>query len=220
MSVNLTKFTKNVSVHQSLPAQPTISANELKVAWDGPANDIKDYLNNTLTDEVVSAFQDLEGEIQDALDQIQALLDALTAENVSYDNTSSGMSATNVQAGIDELKGITNSLSSSIGNVNTATGKKTVYSDFDISMGACSAFSMNANSEYNGTITLTKEGYYPIGVVGFHWLRTNVDVDILRTELTSRTNGRAVVSFKAQSHSNYSSSNHVLWVNVLWVKIR
>ena len=220
MSVNLTKFTKNVSVHQSLPAQPTISANELKQAWDTPANDIKDYLNNTLTDEVVSAFQDIEGEIQDALDQIQALLDALTAENVSYDNTSSGMSATNVQAGIDELKGITETLASSISGTASETNKRTHYSDFTITSAPSTAFSMNPNSEYSGTITATLNGYYPIGVVGFNWLRTNVDVDILRTELTSRANDRAVVTFRAQSHSNYSSSGHVFWINVLWVKIR
>lgn len=223
MSVNLTKFTKNVSVHQSIPDQPTMSASELKTAWDTPANDIKDYLNNTLTDEVVDAFQDLEEEIQNALNQIQDLLDALTAENVSYDNTSSGMSATNVQAGIDELKGITNTLSTSIGNINTTAGKKTVYSDFAITTGTRSdnlPKSSPSWTDYNLDVTITASGYYPIAIVGVNYTKPTIASELLRYQLTSRASGRAVVSYKLRLNNTNDTTNHTLSFDILWVKIR
>lgn len=222
MSVNLTKFTKNVSVHQSIPDQPTMSASELKTAWDTPANDIKDYLNNTLTDEVVDAFQDLEGEIQDALDQIQSLLDSLTAENISYDNTSSGMTATNVQAGIDELKGITNGLSTSISNVSGTAGQKTVYSDFTIVTGNRSdTVPASPNwTDYSFDCTVTNNGYFPIAIAGLHYVKPSIDSQLLRYELTSRANGRAVISYKFRVNNTQTSTTHNLYFNVLWVKIR
>ena len=222
MSVNLTKFTKNVSVHQSIPDQPTMSANELKIAWDTPANDIKDYLNNTLTDEVVDAFQDLEGEIQDALDQIQALLDSLTAENVSYDNTSSGMTAENVQDALDELKGITNGLSTSISNVSGTTGQKTVYGDFEIKTGYRSD-NLPANSssaDYTLTCTINNSGYFPLAIAGFHYVKGNYNSELLRYELTSQTNGRAVVTYKLRLNNTLVTTTNTVYFNILWVKIR
>lgn len=219
MSVQLTKFTEDMNKVSSLADQPTITSTALKAKFDEGGQKIKEYLNGTLVDEVQDAFQDLEGEIQDALEQIQTLLDALTAENISYDNTSSGMTATNVQAGIDELKGITNSLSTSIGSVNTTAGKKTVYSDFATTTGSANP-SVAPLQDYSGTITVTADGWYPVAVAGYHFSRTYADMQLLRLQLTSKANGRAVVTYRILNADNTRTLTPNLYVDVLWVKIR
>ena len=68
--MSIPKFLEDVNAHQNLPDQPTLSSDELKQAWDKPANDIKDYINNILVDG-----------IQDAIDQVTGSIDtALTAK--------------------------------------------------------------------------------------------------------------------------------------------
>lgn len=222
MSVQLTKFTEDMNKVSSLADQPTITSTALKAKFDEGGQKIKEYLNGTLTDEVQDAFQDLEGEIQDALDQIQALLDALTAENISYDNTSSGMTADDVQEAIDELKGITNTLSTSIGSVNTTAGKKAVYSDFTITTGSRSDNlpGNTSTADYTLDCTITNSGYFPIGIVGFHYVKGTFDSELLRYELTSRSSGRAVVTYKLRLNNTQITTNNTVYFNILWVKIR
>ena len=68
--MSIPKFLEDVNAHQNLPDQPTLSSAELKQAWDKPANDIKNYINNILVDG-----------IQDAIDQVTGSIDtALTAK--------------------------------------------------------------------------------------------------------------------------------------------
>lgn len=50
--MELTKFTKNVSNHQSQPDKPALTATQLKALFDKAPEDIKDYLNNTLLPEL------------------------------------------------------------------------------------------------------------------------------------------------------------------------
>lgn len=52
--MNLTPLTTDLNAHQNLADQPTLTASELKVAWDKPANDIKTYINNVLIPELNS----------------------------------------------------------------------------------------------------------------------------------------------------------------------
>lgn len=49
---SLTKFTANVSNHQSQPDKPALTSAELKQLFDKAPEDIKDYLNNTLLPEL------------------------------------------------------------------------------------------------------------------------------------------------------------------------
>ena len=68
--MSIPKFLEDVNAHQNLSDQPTLSSDELKQAWDKPANDIKDYINNILVDG-----------IQDVIDQVTESIDtALTAK--------------------------------------------------------------------------------------------------------------------------------------------
>lgn len=50
--MSIPKLTENLNVHQSLPDQPTMTAEELKQEWDKAPNLIKDYINNLLIDGV------------------------------------------------------------------------------------------------------------------------------------------------------------------------
>lgn len=56
MNMSLTKFSKNVSNHQSQPDKPALTASELKELFDKAPEDIKDYLNNTLLPELEDAL--------------------------------------------------------------------------------------------------------------------------------------------------------------------
>lgn len=50
--MSLSKFTGETNNIQSLPDQPSISASELKAKFDKTGADIKEYINNTLTEEI------------------------------------------------------------------------------------------------------------------------------------------------------------------------
>ncbi len=67
MSVKIPKLTADLNAHQNLEDQPTLSASELKSAWDKPVNDIKDYINDVLIDGINSAIEEMEsfGDILD-----------------------------------------------------------------------------------------------------------------------------------------------------------
>jgi hypothetical protein len=52
----LTKFNTSVTAHQSLSDTPAITTSELKIAWDKPAVDSKNFVNNTLTVELDTAL--------------------------------------------------------------------------------------------------------------------------------------------------------------------
>lgn len=54
--MSLTKLTANLNVHQNKPDKPVDTAEKLKQDFDRPVNDIKTYINNTLTSEVDTAL--------------------------------------------------------------------------------------------------------------------------------------------------------------------
>ena len=223
MSVQIPKLTENLNIHQTLADQPTLSSSDLKIAWDSPANKIKTYLNTPLNDALVEAFDDIEDELEDALNEIRGLLDDIKAEDVSYDNTTSGLEATNVQSAIDELNSITGDLSSGMSGVNTNLAKKSVYGDFvvtTISRYDSLAPSAPTSREQSFTITENKAGYIPIGIVGFHYVKSDVDSELLRYELTTKSNGRAVVTYKLKLNNTLDTTGHTLYFNILWVKVR
>lgn len=56
--MSLTKLNNNLNTIQSLPNRPTLEAETLKAEFDKSGNLIKDYINNTLTEEVEELVQD------------------------------------------------------------------------------------------------------------------------------------------------------------------
>lgn len=70
--------------------------------------------------------------------KLQSIASAINsnAGAISYDNTISGMTATKVQSAIDEVKGITDTISSSLTNlVKTTSGSFTTNNDGVIALG-------------------------------------------------------------------------------------
>ncbi len=61
--MSLSKFNKDVNNHQSLPDKPTLTAEELKSLWDKAAFEIKEYLNQVLTEEIDSENSKFQTEI-------------------------------------------------------------------------------------------------------------------------------------------------------------
>lgn len=56
--MSLTKLNNNLNIIQSLPNKPTLEAEALKAEFDKAANLIKDYINNTLTEETETLVKD------------------------------------------------------------------------------------------------------------------------------------------------------------------
>ena len=68
--MNIPKLTDNLNIHQSLPDQPTMTAEELKQEWDKAPNIIKEYLNNILT-------VTIEKEVTEAIESVKASLSSV-----------------------------------------------------------------------------------------------------------------------------------------------
>lgn len=225
MSVQLQKLTEDLNIIQTLADQPTITSSELKAKFDEASNKIKDYINNILIDGIEDWGDDLkstlEGELQDALDELEALINGLTAEDVPYDNTTSGLSATDVQHAIDEIK---TALTSVTNNVNANLNKKSVYGDFEVTTVVRSDAlppSAPTSRDYTLTVTALKEGYMPLGIVGYSYDRSGeTDADLRRFQLTTRASGRAVVTYRLKLNNTQTTITHALYFDILWVKIR
>lgn len=220
MSVQIPLFTEDVNIISSLPDQPTITSTELKAKFDEASTKIKNYINNTLIDGITDWGDDLqttiEGDLQDALDEIQALIDGLSAEDVAYDNTTSGLTATDVQNAIDELVTKVNSVTS---DVNNNLGKKTIYSDFEMS-NASASVTVQPLQDYTGTIIATKSGFKPLGIVGVHFTRVFADMQLVRWQLTSRSDGSTTVTYRILNADNTRALNASVYFDILWVKVR
>lgn len=67
MSINIPELTENLNIHQSLPDQPPLPAQELKKEWDKPANLIKEYINQTLVKSLNKVLDEEITEIKEKL---------------------------------------------------------------------------------------------------------------------------------------------------------
>lgn len=61
--MSLTKFTKNINYHQGQPDKPQKTASQLKELFDQAGNDIKQFINETLTAEIDTKFSQIAGEV-------------------------------------------------------------------------------------------------------------------------------------------------------------
>lgn len=59
----LTKLNENLNNISNLPDKPSIQADELKAVFDKAGNTIKDYINETLTEEVQTLNKNTKNEI-------------------------------------------------------------------------------------------------------------------------------------------------------------
>jgi microcystin-dependent protein len=75
--MSLTKFTGNTNNIQSLPDKPTQSSTELKILFDKAGVDIKNYLNQILTEELDSKESNLRQLIQQNTSNISNMLNTV-----------------------------------------------------------------------------------------------------------------------------------------------
>ena len=104
-----------------------------------------------------------------------------------------------------------------VGWVNQSGGSGLSYADFE----AEQVTVINGASVTNGgysedTVTVTKSGYYPLGVVG--WTSANRYPNVYGCRLTAQSVGSASV-FCGASNLSGSTRTFTVTVTVLWVKV-
>lgn len=90
----LTQLTDNLNVHQSLPDQPALTAEELKQKFDEAANKIKTYINSTLTPEIdtlISALQGTDTSLSNTLTATRNTLTEAVNNITAIQSTLSGL---------------------------------------------------------------------------------------------------------------------------------
>ena len=198
----------NLNFISSLPDDPAIMTSELKQEFDKAGNTIKGYINDILLPDITNADENTATSV---MNQVRAAIDDFENEIESTINDFK-----------NQVNGSLSSMQDTISNMSGSVNSKVSYGDFAITTGNRSDnLAGNTTSiEYNLDCTITKEGYFPIGIVGFHYLKTDVDSELLRYELTSRANGRAVVTYKLKLNNTRQTTTHTVYFNILWVKIR
>ena len=105
----LTELTQNLNAIQSLPDQPTLTADELKAEFDKSANLIKEYLNDTLLSELntlltnlqnkdinlESAINTLRTTVTEAVSNITALQKSVNTNTSNISSLQSSMKTAN-----------------------------------------------------------------------------------------------------------------------------
>lgn len=147
--MNLPKLTENLNIHQSLPDKPTLTTEELKIAFDSAGNIIKDYLNDILTSAIDTGVEE---EIATSTAGINnAILDLENTVNESISG---------IEADITNINNNLNVQNQAIKNqVNDLIKTQTFSSSFEIP-----AFTTKVQSM--GTISVPN-GYTLIGVVPY-----------------------------------------------------
>ena len=129
---------------------------------------------------------------------IRNLSGASSADKVSYDNTNSGLTATNVQGAVDEL----NSSLSSVGTIRITCGRS--YS-----------FTGGETSPITTTNAQVPDGYIPISIVGVN--TGNIANSVSDYGLVLKEDGN--VSSRMFNAYNTNASNGTVTFTVLCIKL-
>ena len=92
------------------------------------------------------------------------------------------------------------------------------YSSFVVQSHGLSV-SYKAYNSGNNTATLTKSGYYPLGIVSGTYNYTQTGFTISPTRIYNRANGSCTIAYWGKNDSNGATNNCTGYVDVLWVKI-
>lgn len=213
--MSIQKLTEDLNIIAGLDNHPALTPTQLKAKFDEAANLIKAYINNTLLNGIDLNISDLNNLIL----ELQNVLNNIDAEGINYDNTNSQLESTNLQSAIDELKTLITSLNTNLNSLSFAINNKVIYSDFLITT-AGNIVSVDSMAELTNTISINNTGFFPIGIVGVDFQRTNPDVTLLEYRLTSSGNGTGIIKFKLKSQNISNTTSHYVGFDVLWVRIR
>lgn len=169
-------------------------------------------------------YNSLYQKLSDEIDRI--IEDGISASQIDYDNSTSGMASTDLQGAIDELQSAINDADSDISNIQTAIANVIKYSSFAITSHGSGSISNGNGGAGVKDIAVSKAGYYPLGIVGYtststnHYNNTSMGACLQELYLSARSNGACTIHgrtwVKDNSAWTYSSS---FTAYVLWVKI-
>lgn len=175
--------------------------------------DTRTYLN----------YNSLYQELRNAIDDV--IQGGINAEQVSYDNSTSGLPSTNVQGAIDNLTLGETELSQSISTINTSIndlqqglGQVVNLGDFVVEQ---KTRDIEPSVGYNtATIsqTFTKSGYKGLGCVGFRLVNNVGSLGALGVRTTAVGNGSITLELSAVGTSS-GRNNGTFQVSLLWVKV-
>lgn len=146
--------------------------------------------------------------------ELEDLQETLEAEMESLQQQIS----TNVQSQINTISESVSNLQASLNTTNTNVGKKTIYSDFAYSSVTASP-QIAAGGNASATLSSSKSGYYPIGVIGVNNSGDKA-CSVERAQVTTRNNGSAVLSYTIHNGDAGNNRTASVTFEILWVKIR
>lgn len=92
--MSLPTLNENLNIHQSLPNQPALNAEELKQEFDKASNLIKEYINEILLPEINTLILNLQNKdisIESALNTTSAIVSEAVTNITSINTTLSGL---------------------------------------------------------------------------------------------------------------------------------
>ena len=195
----------NLNFISSMADDPAVTTAALKQEFDKAGNVIKGYINDTLLDDIVDADESTATSVlEDVGEMLEDFEEDIAGEMADFKEEVNGSLAT--------MQGTINGMS---GNVN----KKVVYGDFATTTTSATP-SITPLQDYTGTITALATGYYPLAIAGVHFSRTFSDMQLIRWQITSKANGRAVITYRILNADNTRTLTPTVSIDVLWVKIR
>lgn len=209
----ISKMTDDLNIISSLPDRPTLTSQELKEQFDKASNLIKKYINEKLTEEVATELETTINEAKSYVDSLSETLEGSVDSKITELETSVNKSISDIQT----------SVNSSISNINNSVGGKTVYGDITIEIhqvtwGGGQVY--QGSSQTDASSTITKSGYYPIGVCSINTLDKDKDYRIIGQ---TKANGQITVNYRWHHSTNLSIAPGNMpqaMICVAWVRIR
>lgn len=197
--MSIRKMTDDLNIISSLSNRPTETSEALKAKFDEAGNLIKTYLNDILT-------ADTEKEIGEKVSEVKTQIEG-TIEELK----------TEVEGSITKLTEETEeTLTTFKSEIEESLETTLSYSGFEITSHAIQ-YSLAGGASRTATQTISKDGYFPLGIVGED--NTSVSCDIRRAYLSTRNSGSAVCSYSIHNEDYGNSRSGTYTYYVLWAKI-
>ena len=194
------RLTNDLNIISSQANQPTLNAQELKSEFDKSGNIIKDFIN----DIVAPSIEKVESDVSKKVDtkDFETLSSELRAEIETK--------LSEVDNSIEELSKVS-----------------TNYGDFVRTTTTAKTIDHGHGSIKTDVQTITKEGYYPLAIVGYKLSGTvnpsytDAQPQLLSMYLSNVTNGSCKINVKIKYSNNdnwtYKSTYEL---EILWIKIK
>ena len=214
------KLISNTGDYPALTTQDTIRGTGIYQYELARFNTTSSAIQNLTDARTYLNYNSLYQELRDAIEEI--VQGGITASDVSYDNTNSGLNADDTQEGLDALASAIGVMQTTISNLQSAVAGTLKSTNFETTT---LDITLTTNIQYGESTkqaTATKNGYKPLGVVGFYKKSTsNGDWDVKWARPKTLSNGSATIETSGASipaHGNVDTSC-VVTTYILWVKI-